>query len=295
MGKYTLMTVAAMAAGVAGAAVPQKIVEIQERYPTATVIRVTADEGFAAGRDKVRRLKAENGGQLPAGGVFVEYADGTYELTAPVEFTAEDTGTPEAPVLYVAEHPGCAKIDGGLALDWRPLAESDERWALIPEKARAKVVVADLPKNGQIPGFYQADRYMHNQLLNEKGEAPLQIYQCGRRLPCARWPNFDEPAKLAGLGEPAKKAYPPVWRNCFFTLTRGNGEKADYAALAHEPDLWTHGEWHWYYASTCVPVREVNVKEGGLKVLLEDAPDGYEYGLPAFVLNAFTQLDTEGE
>ena len=67
----TIVRTAAIAAGVAGAAVPQRITEIQESYPTATVIRVTAEEGFAAGRDKVRRLKAENGGKLPAGGVFV--------------------------------------------------------------------------------------------------------------------------------------------------------------------------------------------------------------------------------
>ena len=295
MKEYALMTAVAIAAGVAGAAVPQRITEIQESYPTATVIRVTAEEGFAAGRDKVRKLKAENGGKLPAGGVFVEFADGVYSLTEPVVFTAEDTGTPEAPVLYVAEHPGLAKIDGGLTLDWRPLAESDERFALIPEKARAKVTVADLPKDGKLPGFYQADRYMHNQHLHEKGEAPIQIYQCGRRLPCARWPNFDEPARIAGLGKPAKAAYPPVWRDTFLTLTRTNGERADYAALAREPDLWTHGEWHWYYASTCAPVQEVNVKEGGLKMPPEDVSDGYEYGLPAFVLNAFTQLDEEGE
>lgn len=289
------MTAAAIVAGVAGAAVPQKIVEVQESYPTATVIRVTSNEGFAAGRDKVRALRAKNGGRLPAGGVFVEFADGTYRLTEPVVFTSEDSGTPEAPVLYVAEHVGKALVDGGLALAWRPLSVSDERFSLVPERSRTKVQVADLPRDGRLPGFCQADRYMHNQLLREKGEAPLAIYQCGRRVPCARWPNFDEPARLAGFGEPEKKAYPPVWRDTFFTLTRTNGEKPDYVALAREPDLWTHGEWHWYYASTCVPVQEVNVKEGGLKVLLEDAADGYEYNLPAFVLNAFTQLDEEGE
>lgn len=274
---------------------PTKVREVQEKYPAATVVRVTPEEGFAAGRDKVRAIRAKNGGRLPPGGVFVEFDDGVYPVLEPVEFGPGDSGDPEAPVLYVAKHCGKAVVDGSISPKWRPASAADERFAIIPEKARPHVVVADIPGKDPLPGFCQADRYMHRQLLTARGEAPLQVYADGLRLPCARWPNGEESARIAGAGKPKKESYPPLWRDAPFTMTRECGEKADYAALAAEPDLWIHGEWHYHYASSCAPVASVDAQAECFRVAAEYIPEGLEYGMPAFALNAFSQLDEPGE
>ncbi|VGO20656.1 right-handed parallel beta-helix repeat-containing protein [Pontiella sulfatireligans] len=50
----------------------------------------------------------------------VQFADGVYEITEPVIFGPEDSGTAEAPVIYRAEHSGKAMISGGIHVaGWR--------------------------------------------------------------------------------------------------------------------------------------------------------------------------------
>ncbi|MFA5193413.1 MAG: hypothetical protein WC740_22115, partial [Verrucomicrobiia bacterium] len=51
-------------------------------------------------RDEIRALKRN--GVLPKGYVVVEVLAGRYELAKPVELTAEDSGTTEAPITYRA-------------------------------------------------------------------------------------------------------------------------------------------------------------------------------------------------
>lgn len=54
--------------------------------------------------------------------VVVEFASGVYYLDAPIVFTAEDSGTPTAPVTFKAENGAKVVISGGIPLhaDWKP-------------------------------------------------------------------------------------------------------------------------------------------------------------------------------
>lgn len=50
----------------------------------------------------VRNLKASHGGHVPPPGVQVHVAAGSYDFSdAPLEFSAEDSGDADAPVVYV--------------------------------------------------------------------------------------------------------------------------------------------------------------------------------------------------
>ena len=54
----------------------------------------TEDQPFATlerARDEIRQRKAA--GPLPAGGITVELRGGVYELSRPLELTAQDSGT----------------------------------------------------------------------------------------------------------------------------------------------------------------------------------------------------------
>lgn len=70
-------------------------------------------------RDEIRAIKKKDG--LPKGGIVVEVLGGRYQLARPVELTAEDSGTAEAPILYRARPGDEARISGGHILKgWQP-------------------------------------------------------------------------------------------------------------------------------------------------------------------------------
>ncbi|MDD4789067.1 MAG: hypothetical protein PHO07_18015, partial [Pirellulales bacterium] len=54
---------------------------------------------LAGARDRVRQVKREKPGEP----ITVLFSAGSYAMTGPVEFSAEDSGTSEAQVVYRAE------------------------------------------------------------------------------------------------------------------------------------------------------------------------------------------------
>ncbi len=101
---------------------------------------------LAGARDALRRLRGS--GQVPAGAVTVEFQRGRYEQAAPCVFTAEDSGTAAAPVLYRAAPGAEVRISGGVRLwQMKPLGDTNilER---LPAEARGKVLTVDLVNQG---------------------------------------------------------------------------------------------------------------------------------------------------
>jgi hypothetical protein len=78
--------------------------------PFATLARAQAE---------VRRLKSGAGEGTP---ITVELAAGTYRLAAPLVFSAEDSGRPNAPITYAAAPGAVVRITGSVALQpkWTP-------------------------------------------------------------------------------------------------------------------------------------------------------------------------------
>jgi hypothetical protein len=77
----------------------------------------------AGAQRAIRDLKAKPG--EPSGPIEVIIHDGIHFLSEPVVFTAEDSGTAEAPVIYRADRPGRAIISGGIPLEgWRKAVQS---------------------------------------------------------------------------------------------------------------------------------------------------------------------------
>ncbi len=65
---------------------------------------------LGAARDAARKFAGTEA-------VTVHVADGVYYLPETLVFTAADSGTPEKPIIYQAEHEGAAILSGGLKLD----------------------------------------------------------------------------------------------------------------------------------------------------------------------------------
>ena len=117
-----------------------------EAKPLATV---------EAARNAVRKIRSENGGSLPDGGVQIVFEDGVYRLGGTLELGAEDSGADRAPVVWRARNRGKASISGFVELDWKPLTDEAVR-AQLPDVARDHVLEADWPAGADMPGFRQS-------------------------------------------------------------------------------------------------------------------------------------------
>ena len=97
-------------------------------------------------RNSIRKIKAATG--LPGGGITVELAGGRYELARPVALTAEDSGTAEAPIVYLARPGQKVRISGGrIVTGWTPVTDPAVLNRLDPA-ARGKVFQTDLKAQG---------------------------------------------------------------------------------------------------------------------------------------------------
>lgn len=125
-------------------------------------------------RDRLRAIRAGNGGKLP-GPATVVFEPGRYELAEPWVLEPVDSGTAEAPVEYVAGGPVILSA-GTILGDWRA-AEFNGRmmWA------------ADLPAS------FEAGR--------DGGPAFRSMWITGERKTWARYPNGGQFAEVAGIPE----------------------------------------------------------------------------------------------
>lgn len=105
----------------------------------------------------IRAMK--QAGRLSPNGAQVIILDGTYNLRGSLDLKVEDSGTATAPIIWKADNPGKAIIDGGRILTtWRKVPTSMQSF-LKPE-ARDKVVRASL-RSLRIKNFRLAKRAMN--------------------------------------------------------------------------------------------------------------------------------------
>ena len=125
----------------------------------------TKDRPFATltrARDAVRRMKKTS--KEP---ITVYIRGGTYYLDEPLVFTAEDSGSRQAPVRFVAYKDEKPVLSGGVKLDltWRPYRDGIFQ-ANVPAVRKGKLTFTQLFVNGrrQHPARYPnfADDYRYN-------------------------------------------------------------------------------------------------------------------------------------
>lgn len=110
-------------------------------------VRVLAEcADMRAAQMKIRELKRE--GKL-TGPVEVVVRKGIYELSEPLRFLPEDSGTAACPITYRAQTPGTVTLSGGLQISgWRP--ESNGIWcADVPETRAGKLYFRQLFVDGR--------------------------------------------------------------------------------------------------------------------------------------------------
>ncbi len=234
-------------------------------------------------RDEVRRLKH---GALPAG-IVVELAAGTYELSAPVEFTAEDAGTAACPIEYRAAATGQVRLVGGKPVaGWKSVTDPAVLTRLDPA-ARGKVRCADLKAIGV------TDLQAINSAGSYRSDPGLEVFFQDTPLTLARYPNRGY-MKIAGVLDD-KGAAPKS----------GRSDTADGKFVCEDPrpERWVgeqgislHGFWIWDWADERLPLGTIDPAAHTLS--FQPRP-GRTYGVRKnqwfYAENVLPELDSPGE
>jgi parallel beta helix pectate lyase-like protein len=146
-------------------------------------------------RDAVRRIKAQ--GPLQES-VRVLFADGTYPLLEPVEFTPEDSGTASRPIHYTAA-PGASPILSGGRRITKLREDRSGLWTVhLPEVQAGKWYFEQLFVNGR-------------RAIRARTPNRFYFYASGRAEPGAVLP----PVKVADMSKQAFRARPGDIRSLF--------------------------------------------------------------------------------
>ncbi len=245
-------------------------------------------------RDALRQRRREG----PLGPVTVWLRGGTHAFSESFVLTAEDSGTPEAPVMYRAWPGEEVRLSGGLPLDsaaFRPVADPELAKRLAPGVAERLVqiylVAAGLRDTGGLEprGFAFPER-----------PGDMDLYDRNTRLPIARWPR--EGYALTGpVAEGGSKVRDPA--TGVMGLVNPD-EKPRGATFAGDPsairrwsrprDLLCFGLWAYDWAPSTIPARSLDSARG-LIALSAPGYGGLLEGRRYCVLNAVEEIARPGE
>lgn len=228
-------------------------------------------------RDVIRKLRKAGG--LPEGGVLVQIAPGTYEMPAPLELTAEDSGTESAPIIYRGAGGATRLLGGRQVTNWVPVTDAAVLERLEPS-ARGKVYQADLRALG----------------ISDLGEVVtsgkrLELFLDGEPMTLSRWPNdgFVKIKDVVSI-DPVDVRGTKGDRGGKFVY---DGERP--ARWLSEKDLWLHGYWFWDWSDQRMKVESIDTGNHVISLAPPQHSYGYRKGQWYYALNALCELDAPGE
>ncbi len=233
-------------------------------------------------RDLVRQWRHAGG----EGAVAVNVLPGEYRVTAPIELTRQDSGSPDAPVVYRATEPGQAIFYGGTRIGGFQPVKDDAILRRLPEEARGKVLQCDLRAQG-IDDFGQ----LAVRGFGQPASPPtLELFVDGQPMTLARWPNEG----FVGIGqliEPGSRA-------------DGKPSVFEYLDDRHErwvdaADPWLFGYFRFLWADATIQVSRIDPET---RTIICD--QAYHYSRPGmdtgqgiryFAFNLLEEIDQPGE
>ncbi len=231
---------------------------------------------LARARDEIRTLRRS--GRLSKDGAMVVVRGGTYYLAAPLELTAQDSGTGKARTVYAAYPGEEVRISGGRAVgNFKPVTDPAVL-ARMDETARVRVYQADLRLQG-VTDFGPADA------------GGLEVFHEDTPLWVARWPN-EGFVKIVDL---------VVNDGYHIREMRGSktgkfhyeGDRA--RRWVGEKDPWLHGYWFVDWAEQRQRIESIDVENKVLAVKPPYHVYGYRKGQWYYAFNMLSELDAPGE
>lgn len=237
-------------------------------------------------RDAARALKRDH--KLPAGGLTIWLRGGDYVRTNALELSAEDSGTPESPIVWRAYKNETVRLLGGRKLTGFQTVADQAARSRLDEQARGQVVQLNLRALGvtdfgemKSRGFGRPTAVAHCELFYD--HKPMTL---------ARWPNEGEFARIAG--------YPSGQRDehggQLGALTNGFFYAGDRPRRWQDTsDLWAHGYWAYDWANSYERVAALDVEQRLVKTGPPHGHYGFRKDQRFYFLNVLEELDQPGE
>ncbi len=214
--------------------------------------------------------------------VVVEIKGGNYYLEKPVVFTADDSGTENAPVIYKAAEGEEPVFTGSVTLKKWKLLEDETKLHLLSPQVQGKIYVTNLKSDG-VTDFGDA---------TDIGKRP-ELFCNGQLQTLARWPN--EGFVKAGVVK-GKTLLPSRYVKKHGTV-EGIFEYLDKTQnrWAEEKDARLGGYWFWDWSDEFQKVAKIDTVSR--TIYLREPYHNYGYGdsLRYFGLNLFCEIDQPGE
>lgn len=238
-------------------------------------------------RDAIRALRQS--GELPPGGVRVVLRGGDHVRRAAFTLTAEDSGTPAAPIEYRAYPNEKPRLLGGARLtNWSGVGDPNV-YLRLSLAARRAVRQADLRR----AGLTAAGRFVSRGFSRPVVPAHTELFFQGKRQTVARWPDTGF-TKITGMGDmdPQDDQH---GRN-IGALEKGFYYEGDRPRRwAETANIWVHGYWAWDWANSYEEVASLDAAQRLVKTKPPHGLYGIRPGQRFYFLNVLEELDQPGE
>ncbi len=247
------------------------------RLPTPNAKRT--DGPFATlhrARDAIRELKRQ--GKFPKNGVIVEVRGGVYELSTPIELTAEDSGLPNAPVVYRARKGETVRLLAGKRVtNWQRVTDR-EVLSRLDENVRDKIWQANLKALG-ITDF------------GSPAGGGLELFFNDEPMMIARYPDEGFMRIVDVVEYDGHQIHGIKGSRVGRFYYEGDRPKR----WLGEKDAWLHGYWFWDWSDQRHRLKSIDPEKRILEVEPPYHYYGYRKGQWFYAYNILAELDSPGE
>ncbi|WP_028580036.1 right-handed parallel beta-helix repeat-containing protein [Desulfogranum japonicum] len=286
---------------------------------------------IVAAQRKIREWKSLKG--LPRGGVTVEIFGGWYQLMEPIEFTSEDSGTAEAPIVYRARGGDKVVLSGGrFVTNWQQVTmrNNPTGYKQLDPSAQGKVYQAELTELGITEYgdlLYDAEwkiQYRHSKDDNQreaifgdalaakqevertgrKIEPRLELFYNNEPMTLSRWPN----SRFASIDKALGKTEFHVRRlqgrrEGIFSVHRlsgcheGQGRCGDNypSRWINEKNAMVRGYWFRDWVVQTQKIASIDPEQPIITLAEPYHLQGYRNGMWFFGFNMLCEIDKPGE
>jgi len=242
-----------------------------------------------AARNLVRQFKAIN--DLPKGGITVWIGKGQYDQTEPFILNENDSGKPNAPIVWRTLPNEAVSVTGGKSIP----AEKFERVTnrsihyRLSKDAAQNVVQVNLRELG-INDFGQIKQFGHAMSVVP---APIEVFFNNEAMVLARYPN-EGYIKIGKVIDPGS-----VPRNGDYSNRGGIFEYSDprHALWAGQENIWFQGSFNYGFADDNILVESIDTQKKQIQLAMPSLY-GLAYGRDFqhyVAYNILDELDSPGE
>ncbi len=239
-------------------------------------------------RDAIRTLKPSQ--RLAKSGGAVWLRGGDYVRTNALEFTAADSGTADAPIIWRAYKNENVRLLGGRTLTGFTPVSDATLLARLDEPARGHIRQLNLCAVGITNFGEMKSRGFSRTAL----PAHCELFFDHQPMTLARWPNAGEFAKIVGY--PAASDHVDEHGGNVGQLPGGFLYAGDRPRRWRDVgDLWVHGYWSYDWANSYERVASLDVEQQLVKTAAPYGLYGFRKDQRFYFLNVLEELDQPGE